>query len=224
MQSSFGFTCPEKVLDGSNQQVISITPDSSSTTAKLFLVEKGAIQASFKGMIGRNGLSSNKKEGDGNSPAGIFPLIFGFGHLNQIDNPNFPYTKVSKDSHCIDDVNHPQYNRILYHFKKPKNISSENLLEVGAPYELAIAVDYNSLAPDDKKSPIKGKGSCIFLHIWKLSKNGKSLPTAGCTSMSKENMRRIMKWIDTKKKPILIQYTEAEYRRLQSADCVPKIF
>ena len=61
-------------------------------------------------------------------------------------------------------------------------------------YELGIVVEHN-------KKQKKMAGSCIFLHVEKF----KGAPTAGCTSMSLENLQIITKWIDESKNPILIQ-------------------
>ena len=44
-------------------------------------------------------------------------------------------------------------------------------------------------------------GSCIFLHVQKKP----DAPTAGCTSMRYEDIKKIVKWLDKEKNPILIQ-------------------
>jgi len=61
-------------------------------------------------------------------------------------------------------------------------------------YELGIFVDYN-------KKVLKKRGSCIFIHI----QRDENSPTAGCTSMSKEKLFKIMKWLKFSKKPMLLQ-------------------
>jgi len=52
---------------------------------------------------------------------------------------------------------------------------------------------------------VKGKGSAIFLHVWK--QRG---ATAGCVAMSEEMVLRILGWLDPAKKPLIIMGTESE--------------
>jgi D-alanyl-D-alanine dipeptidase len=40
------------------------------------------------------------------------------------------------------------------------------------------------------------------------------IPTVGCTAMSESEMKRILKWLDPKKHPLLIQAPESEIKRL----------
>jgi D-alanyl-D-alanine dipeptidase len=50
----------------------------------------------------------------------------------------------------------------------------------------------------DEAGAIPGAGSCIFIHI-------KKVPTAGCTVMSEAEMKEIIRWLDEKKYPLLVQ-------------------
>ena len=73
-------------------------------------------------------------------------------------------------------------------------------------YELGVVVAHNSMG-------IKGQGSCIFLHVQKEE----DAPTAGCTSMKLEDLKKITKWLDKDKNPILIQIPKSltsEVKRL----------
>lgn len=214
--------CEIDQLKNSRQQVISIVEDINSYKSTIYLVENRKVLKKFKGVIGRNGISENKREGDGKSPSGIFSLSFGFGSSSKIETKKFPYTIVTKDSHCIDDVDHPKYNKILFNYKKPSHISSENLKEVGAPYEFAVAVDYNHLDPNSKNSPIRSHGSCIFLHVWKQNSKDEVGPTAGCTAYSRDNMIETLNWLDKNKNPLLIQLTRVDYQKLNQSHCFPE--
>ena len=213
--------CKNPLLKASQQMIINILPDEKTIYAKTYLVENKEIINTFKAVIGRNGLSWNKKEGDGKAPAGVYSLLFGFGLADKIDSQKFSYTPVGENSHCIDDSSHPQYNKILFDYQKPKNISSENLKKVGAAYEFTVAVNYNHLKSDSELKPIKNNGSCIFLHVWKKNNDGSIKPTAGCTAFERENMKFIINWLDKKKNPILIQLTKNDYQ--SNAHCLPKI-
>jgi L,D-peptidoglycan transpeptidase YkuD (ErfK/YbiS/YcfS/YnhG family) len=75
---------------------------------------------------------------------------------------------------------------------KPK--SFETMRRDDKQYELGVVVSHN-------KDQVKQAGSCIFLHVQK----SKDAPTAGCTSMSLDKMKKIVNWLDGSKNPILIQ-------------------
>ena len=70
----------------------------------------------------------------------------------------------------------------------------EHMKRQDMQYKLAIVVDYNHKG-------IKGRGSCIFMHIQRTP----DTPTVGCTSMSEQNIQKNAKWLDKKKNPILVQ-------------------
>jgi L,D-peptidoglycan transpeptidase YkuD (ErfK/YbiS/YcfS/YnhG family) len=71
-------------------------------------------------------------------------------------------------------------------------------------YELGVVVEHN-------KNQIKKRGSCIFLHVQK----SKNAPTAGCTSMSFGNMKKIVDWLDESKNPTLIQVPKQELYQIK---------
>ena len=75
---------------------------------------------------------------------------------------------------------------------KPK--SFEQMRRDDKQYELGVVVLHN-------KDQVKQAGSCIFLHVEK----SEGASTAGCTSMSLDEMRKINLWLDGSKNPILIQ-------------------
>ena len=62
-------------------------------------------------------------------------------------------------------------------------------------YELGIVVEHN-MHPFQK-----GRGSAIFLHVWRRADQ----PTAGCTAMSRADMLRLLQWLDPSGKPFLLQ-------------------
>jgi len=66
---------------------------------------------------------------------------------------------------------------------------------------------------------IPGKGSCIFLHLWKSEKS----PTAGCTAFSEENMLTVINWLDFWRKPLLIQMPLKNYIELREKYDLPNL-
>jgi D-alanyl-D-alanine dipeptidase len=161
-------------------------------------------------LLGRNGLGWGiglhktpkdakfiKKEGDGKAPAGIFTLKQAFGYFPY--KVDYPYEVYTRTDHCVDDVHSKLYNKIVdstqvdvdykskEHMRFPKNY-----------YKYGVVVNHNHI---DEKGAVKGAGSCIFLHI-------KTVSTAGCTVMSEAEMKELIKWLDDKSNPLLIQGTK----------------
>jgi D-alanyl-D-alanine dipeptidase len=156
-----------------------------------------------------------KKEGDGRSPAGLFPLTFAFGTSMKPESLTFPYTRLGQYTECVDDVSSHHYNKIvgrdqvgIFDWK-----SSEKMLEIVPQYELGVFVAYNTYPV------IPGNGSCIFLHVWKDA----NTPTAGCTAMGRLDMERIVSWLEPGLNPYLVQLPEAEYKSLRKSWNLPKL-
>jgi D-alanyl-D-alanine dipeptidase len=159
--------------------------------------------------LGRNGLGWGiglhsipinakhiKKEGDGKAPAGIFSLKQAFGY-----NPfvvEYPYEVYTARDHCVDDINSKLYNKIVDSTKVKRDYNSKEHMKFPKDYyKYGIVVNHNHI---DEAGALKGAGSCIFIHI-------KKVPTAGCTVMSEDEMKEIIQWLDTAKKPLLVQGT-----------------
>jgi len=207
MIKSFLILINFSILLFSSQQIILVVADDFNTShAKLECFEGNKII--FKSIdvnIGTNGLGwgvgtsqlsktqniANKHEGDKKAPVGIFKLnaIFGYAeHSHYL----MPYIYTSNNLICVDDVNSKFYNKIIQNDGNEK--SFENMKRHDNQYQLGIVVNYNQKAK-------KGAGSCIFLHVQRK----KNASTAGCTSMKLEDIKKITKWLDKNKKPLLIQ-------------------
>ncbi len=215
------------------QAVVVTTSDWNTTGGKARLYERKTTTGKWKQsgedfpvVIGRTGLAwaqdsapekatQFKKEGDGKSPAGTFPLTFAFGSSVKPEQLAFPYTRLESQTECIDDVQSRHYNKIvgrqqvgIFDWK-----SSEKMLEIGPQYDLGVFVAYNSY-------PVAhGNGSCIFLHIWKDANS----PTSGCTAMDRTKLERLVGWLDAAKNPYLVQLTEDEYKDLRKSWNLPKL-
>jgi len=227
----------EKVpFNKSLQMVYVTTPDWTSVQGTARLYERKNLRSKWKQIgdafpvvVGRSGLGMDdpdwdpdrsskraqpiKREGDGRAPAGLFPLTFAFGNADI--GFKLPFTKLDEFTECVDDTNSAFYNKIVNRMQVGSFDwkSSEKMLAVGPQYDLGVFVAYNSYPA------IRGSGSCIFLHIWKDANTG----TAGCTAMERENLKRIVKWLDPSKNPYLIQMTDAEYNIRQKALKLPKV-
>lgn len=66
-------------------------------------------------------------------------------------------------------------------------------------YEYGIVIEYNTEKVE------KGKGSAIFFHLW-----GWPCTTTGCVALEKRNIRKILKWLDPARKPVVVIGSEAD--------------
>ena len=166
--------------------------------------------------LGRNGLGWGrglhqipkdakivKKEGDGKAPAGIFTLKQAFGYRPFA--VKYPYKVYRETDHCVDDVHSKFYNKIVDSTKiKIDYTSKEHMKFPKNYYRYGIAVNHNHF---DEKGAVPGAGSCIFLHI-------KNIPTAGCTVMNEDEIKKIIQWLDAEKNPLLLQGTKHVVKKL----------
>ena len=170
---------------------------------------------------GRSAGNPVKKEGDGKSPAGVFALGKAFGYAPEaLSGSKLKYLELTPSIECVDDVNSKQYNRIVDRSKVAVDWkSSEHMRDTGEAYRLGIVVDHNGIAGPATKPPVRGGGSCIFLHIWQGPGHG----TAGCTAMAPNDLEALLRWLDPKRKPLLVQLTAQEFARVMKPWGLPLV-
>ncbi|GGG00820.1 L,D-transpeptidase family protein [Paenibacillus abyssi] len=180
---------------GSSQVILVKADHTKSFTGRLSLLEKenGNWIASIDNVpvvLGKNGINK-QKEGDGKTPTGIFPLGTAFGSTAAPAGIKLAYKRTTKYHYWIDDPSSKDYNKWIHYTKDPlqKWKSFERLYQ--PLYKYAIVIGYN-------ERPIKkGKGSAIFIHLWRSPEK----PTAGCVAMSEQNLLTLLKALDKSKSP-----------------------
>ncbi|MEO8623009.1 MAG: hypothetical protein ABI625_18185 [bacterium] len=228
-------TAGPRALARAQQLVVVITPDWNVTTGTLRRFTRERATAPWQSaapsvpvVIGRTGLAwadqalasavtqPVKHEGDGRSPAGAFPLDTAFGFAARAELPwmRLPYAALQAGSDCVDDEASAYYNTVVDRASVPHIDwnSAEHMRQIGQ-YRLGVIVGYNA-AP-----PTPGRGSCIFLHIW----GGPSSTTAGCTALDAGELETLMRWLDSARRPALVQLPLAEYERLRTAWNLPPV-
>ena len=137
-------------------------------------------------VIGKGGFRNEKREGDLGTPLGTFQLgpLFGFKKDKSF---KMKYLQLQPDTVAIDDPRSRYYNQIVQERNIcDKDWSSCERMGEEPLYELGAVIQYNM------NPVIPGKGSAIFLHIWK----NKESPTAGCIAMSRENLQKVIHSLD----------------------------
>jgi L,D-peptidoglycan transpeptidase YkuD (ErfK/YbiS/YcfS/YnhG family) len=144
-------------------------------------------------VIGRSGFAApnQKKEGDGHTPSGTFQLKRAFGYAPHVAT-GLDYQQATEQDFWVDDPASAQYNQWVK--GTPQANSYEVLKREDKLYQYAIVIEYNT------EPVVAGKGSAIFLHVWRSPQT----PTAGCVAAAEKNMKKLLKWLDLSKKPIII--------------------
>jgi len=144
-------------------------------------------------VIGRNSLAvaGEKKEGDGKTPAGIYPLGPAFGYASSI-HTGLDYRQATDNDFWVDDIQSVQYNQWVSGL--PRAHSFEVMKRLDNLYQYGIVIGYNN------HPVVKGAGSAIFIHVWQRYDH----PTAGCVATSQRNLRKILRWLDKQYQPVII--------------------
>lgn len=214
-------------LAAASQLVLVLADDRSASVGVLQLLERGGGAAAWHPVgsqvpvsLGRGGLAwglssepkegaSPKREGDGCSPMGIFPISALFGvagpGTEQARVARLPYLAATPDLKAVDDPASLYYNRIVDQTTvAPDWCSCEDMWRPDRRYEVGAVVGYNT------DPVVPGAGSCIFLHVWEAP----GQPTAGCTAMAREDMLAVARWLDGACHPLLVQLPRAVYRQV----------
>lgn len=131
----------------------------------------------FPCTVGRGGITAQKREGDGCTPAGTHRIV---GMLFRPDRiaagalPDWAVPIGLNDLWC-DDPDSEDYNLMV---RAPFAGSHERLRRADPMYDLILITDWNW--------PVAAwrRGSAIFVHTWRRPGAG----TAGCVALSRENL------------------------------------
>jgi L,D-peptidoglycan transpeptidase YkuD (ErfK/YbiS/YcfS/YnhG family) len=136
---------------------------------------------SARAAVGRNEVAANKKEGDGATPAGTFPLASGLYRPDRMAPPHsgLPVRALSPRDAWVDDPADHHYNRLV---SLPYPAHTEQMWLEDAVYDLLVVIGYNM------DPVVPGEGSAIFLHIARPDFS----PTAGCIAVEKDVLVRLM--------------------------------
>ena len=219
-----------RAWEGEKKLIVVTTPNWDSVEGKLVRYERRngqrtKISEPIPVVLGKTGMAWDpalvraeaarypgpvKHEGDERSPAGVFQLkrgTFGFA-------PSFPgsrnYIALTPTVECVDDPDSRYYGKVVdrAYTRDPSFVpdwkSSEKMSSI-PQYRWGVIVNYNM------DQPVRGDGSCIFLHQW----SGPTSGTAGCTAMAADNIEEIVRWVDGEVRAVLVQLPEPEYQRLR---------
>lgn len=145
---------------------------------------KGLLQLgslSWPCAIGRSGRHPVKREGDGRTPAGQWPLrrVYYRADRGQPPLAGLLAQVIRKADGWCDAVSDRNYNRYVRH---PYAASAEHLWRADELYDVVVVLGHND------RPRIKGNGSAIFMHLARAGFK----PTAGCIALSKRDLRQVL--------------------------------
>lgn len=131
--------------------------------------------------LGRGGVSEDKREGDGATPAGAWLLRRVYYRPDRVTTPEtgLPTVAIATDLGWCNDPGDPAYNRLV---RLPHAGRCERMRRQDHLYDVMVELAYND-------SPVvPGRGSAIFLHLARPDFG----PTEGCVAIAIESMVKIL--------------------------------
>ncbi|MDP3257051.1 MAG: hypothetical protein Q8S58_13960 [Bosea sp. (in: a-proteobacteria)] len=145
---------------------------------KGFLVAGGAV---FPCALGRSGIGTLKREGDGRTPRANLPLRRVLYRADRIIRPHslLPLRIIAPRDAWCDDMADRRYNRLI---DRPPGEAEERLTREDHLYDVIVELGWND-AP-----VVRGRGSAIF---WHLARPGFT-PTAGCVAVERHVFAKVL--------------------------------
>jgi L,D-peptidoglycan transpeptidase YkuD (ErfK/YbiS/YcfS/YnhG family) len=139
--------------------------------------------------LGRGGIKANKREGDGGTPQGTFRPRQLWWRADRHPRPStfLPVRAIGPEDAWCEDISSRHYNRPM------RNQAGDRLWRDDHLYDFIVEIDHNT------KPRIAGRGSAVFLHLARKDFS----PTAGCVSMTRNAMLRLLKQMGPETKIVI---------------------
>jgi L,D-peptidoglycan transpeptidase YkuD (ErfK/YbiS/YcfS/YnhG family) len=210
------------------QLVVCLAPQTSSFEGSLQLFSRDAAgqwhadSSPWPVLFARGGLAwgrginppqpgPQKKSDDHRNPAGLFKIGYALGYAPTLPSGahGWPYHQVTDRDAWIDlpELYNLGYNH-LYTLPpgapQPWWWDKEHLHVGDFAYEWMLLIE------DNYDRPVINAGTSIFFHI----RRGDHYRTAGCTTMARDNLIRMIKWLRPGSNAMLAELSRDDYLRL----------
>jgi len=131
--------------------------------------------------LGRGSVSADKREGDGVTPEGLWPMravLFRQDRLGAVATA-LPLWAIEPADGWCDDPSDPAYNRPV---RLPYPARCEKLWRADRLYDIVVPLGYN----DDPV--VAGRGSAIFLHV----AHPDFAATEGCIALALDDLMAVL--------------------------------
>ena len=131
--------------------------------------------------LGRTGIAADKREGDGATPVGVFPMRRALYRADRVTlHTALPAAALAPQDGWCDDPADADYNRQV---TLPHRARCESLWRDDRLYDLIAVLGHND-AP-----VVPGLGSAIFLHIARDDFS----PTQGCVALAHDDLLALLR-------------------------------
>jgi L,D-peptidoglycan transpeptidase YkuD (ErfK/YbiS/YcfS/YnhG family) len=192
---------------GAGSQLITVeTSSRSSTRASLRLWARegrcwSPVDGPWAARVGRSGLSTNRREGDGTTPTGTYAIGRTMYGVAPDPGVRYRYRRVVCGDYWVEDPSSPSYNRFRHvpcGQAPPFRVTGERLWQATTAYRHFAVIEFNT------NPVVPGRGSGIFLH----ASTGRA--TNGCVSLPLAQLRQVLRWLRPDQAPrIQIRVTAA---------------
>ena len=141
--------------------------------------------------LGRGGIKADKREGDGGTPRGTFHPLRLWWRADRHPRPRsfLPVRAIGPQDGWCEDPSSRHYNQAI----RLGPAGGDRLRRDDHLYDFIIEIDHNT------RPRVAGRGSAVFLH---LARDGYG-PTAGCISMTRPAMLRLLARIGPKTRIVI---------------------
>ncbi|MDH7801472.1 MULTISPECIES: succinylglutamate desuccinylase/aspartoacylase family protein [unclassified Rhizobium] len=139
-------------------------------------------------VVGRGGLitTSLKREGDGCTPIGVFPLRYGFFNSSRWAPPasglSFPFVPMTDEMVWEEDPGSPTYNRLTITPGGAPDAERINRVRSEPLFDIVVPIGHNDASVEPHR------GSAIFIHAARSDMSG----TAGCVALWEDDLKRLV--------------------------------
>lgn len=220
---------------GCRQLVLVVVPDPGANRGMVRRLEREGPGAPWREagaaascVLGRNGLAAGrgigappsgpaKRQGDGRTPSGLFPLPEAFGYASPEEaraaGVKLPYVMVTDRSACVTDSGSALYGRVAGPDQRPAGGSArqERMVRDDGANAWGMVIGHNREDPDP------GAGACLFLNV----RPAGGPPTGGSIGCPPEVAAGLAAWLDPGARPLLAVFSRKDYQERAAAWGLP---
>jgi L,D-peptidoglycan transpeptidase YkuD (ErfK/YbiS/YcfS/YnhG family) len=200
LTAALTLTCHPNAAAPGSQQLITVQAASTQTTYATFRLWRRAGQCwqaaggPYPARVGRNGLRKNRREGDGTTPIGTFPIGRTMYGVAPDPGVRFRYRRIRCGDWWVEDPASPAYNTFRHipcGQRPPFKTPTPDMSKSPTAYRHLAIIGFNM------RPVVPGRGSGIFLHVT----TGR--PTNGCVSLPLANLVHVLRWLRPDAKPVI---------------------
>jgi L,D-peptidoglycan transpeptidase YkuD (ErfK/YbiS/YcfS/YnhG family) len=158
----------------------------------------------YPARVGSSGMRVNRREGDGSTPIGTFPISSTMYGVAPNPGVRSRYVRLQCGDWWVEDSRSPVYNtfqRLGCGVRPPFKVKTPDMSKERRAYVHLAVIEFNM------HPIVPGRGSAIFLH----ARTGS--PTNGCVSLRRTDLVRVLRWLSPAAAPQIAIGTSAGLTR-----------